>query len=95
MTGSSPDTFESRSGTHMAARCSRSTWSSGWYIAATVTAFIFFWPLGLAMLGIGYAAIAWLLKFVASNSLRPFIYYRLVLGAILLIALGTGVMKHN
>ena len=50
MTGSSPDTFESRSGTHLAARCSRSTWSSGWYIAATVAAFVFFWPLGLAML---------------------------------------------
>lgn len=58
-------------------------------------------PIGPLVLGIvisffvAYAAIAWLLKFVASNSLRPFIYYRLVLGAILLIALGTGVMTHN
>lgn len=44
---------------------------------------------------VAYAAIAWLLRFVASNSLRPFIYYRLVLGTILLIALGTGFMTHN
>lgn len=39
-----------------------------------------------------YAAIAWLLKFVATNSLRPFIWYRLALGAALVIALSTGVI---
>lgn len=44
---------------------------------------------------VAYAAIAWLLKFVATNSLRLFIYYRLVLGALLIVALATGFMTHN
>lgn len=30
---------------------------------------------------VGYAAIAFLLRFLASNSLRPFVYYRVLLGA--------------
>ena len=50
MTGSSPDTFESRRGSPLAASGSRSYWSSGWYVAATVAAFVIFWPVGLAML---------------------------------------------
>jgi undecaprenyl-diphosphatase len=37
-----------------------------------------------------YASIAWLLRFVATNSLRPFVWYRLGLGAILAVALGAG-----
>lgn len=41
---------------------------------------------------VAYASIAWLLRFVATNSLRAFIYYRIVLGAVLLALLGTGVM---
>ncbi len=39
---------------------------------------------------VAYASIAWLLRFVASNSLRPFIYYRVTLGLLLALALGTG-----
>ena len=50
MTGSSPDTFESRPGTSAVARRCDSVWSSGWFIAAMVVAFMVFWPLGLAML---------------------------------------------
>lgn len=50
MTGSSPDTFESRTDTRAVSRRCDSMWSSGWFIAAMVAAFIFFWPLGLAML---------------------------------------------
>lgn len=42
---------------------------------------------------VAYASIAWLLKFVASNSLRAFIYYRVVLGVVLLGLLGAGVMS--
>ena len=30
--------------------------------------------------GTAYASIAWLLRFVATNSLRPFIWYRVALG---------------
>lgn len=37
-----------------------------------------------------YASIAWLLRFVATNSLRPFVYYRVVLGLGLAAALVTG-----
>ncbi|MDO5699613.1 MAG: undecaprenyl-diphosphate phosphatase [Dermatophilus congolensis] len=44
---------------------------------------------------VAYAAIAWLLKFVATNSLRLFIYYRIVLGIALIVALAAGWMTHN
>lgn len=40
-----------------------------------------------------YASIAWLLKFVATNSLRPFVYYRVALGLGLAVALGVGAMS--
>ena len=39
---------------------------------------------------IGYAVIAWLLKFVSSKSFAPFIIYRIGLGSLLLILLATG-----
>lgn len=56
-------------------------------------------PLGSMIIGIlvsfvvAYASIAWLLKFVASNSLMAFIIYRIVLGTVLLVVLGTGLMS--
>jgi undecaprenyl-diphosphatase len=50
---------------------------------ATVIAFV-----------IGYIVIAWLLKFVATKSFRPFIIYRLVLGCTVLILLITGVIGN-
>lgn len=55
-------------------------------------------PLGPMILGIvisfvvAYASIAWLLRFVASNSLRVFIWYRIALGAVLLVVLSMGWM---
>ncbi|WP_299448031.1 undecaprenyl-diphosphate phosphatase [uncultured Phycicoccus sp.] len=39
-----------------------------------------------------YASIAWLLRFVATNSLRPFVYYRVALGLVLAGALVTGLI---
>lgn len=42
---------------------------------------------------IGYIVIAWLLKFVSTKSFRPFIIYRVVLGSLILILLGTGVIS--
>ena len=42
--------------------------------------------------GVGYLVIAWLLKFVSTKSFMPFIIYRIILGTILLILLGTGVI---
>ena len=40
--------------------------------------------------GTAYASIAWLLRFVASNSLRPFIWYRIALGLAVIVALSAG-----
>ena len=42
---------------------------------------------------VGYAVIAWLLKFVTTRSFLPFIIYRVVLGSVLLLLLATGVIN--
>ncbi len=39
---------------------------------------------------VAYASIAWLLRFVATNSLRPFVVYRVVVGVLVLGALAFG-----
>lgn len=49
---------------------------------ATVVAFL-----------IGYAVIAWLLKFVTTKSFAPFIFYRIALGSVILTLLATGVIS--
>lgn len=41
---------------------------------------------------VAYASIAWLLKFVSTNSLRAFISYRVLLGAAVIVALAAGWM---
>ena len=51
-------------------------------VVATVIAF-----------AIGYAAIAWLLRYVSTNSYTPFVVYRILLGAGTLILLGAGVLS--
>ena len=43
---------------------------------------------------VGYLVIAWLLKFVSTKSFMPFIIYRIALGTLLLILLGTGVISE-
>ena len=48
-------------------------------LVATVIAFV-----------IGYAVIAWLLRYVARHSVYVFVWYRLALGALLFAALGAG-----
>ena len=50
-------------------------------MVATVIAFV-----------IGYAVIAWLLKYVTTKSFAPFIYYRIGLGALVLAGVATGVI---
>lgn len=42
---------------------------------------------------IGYAAIAWFLKFLVSHGMYWFVGYRVALGAILLVLLGAGVLQ--
>ena len=50
-------------------------------MVATVIAFV-----------IGYAVIAWLIKFVMTKSFAPFIYYRIGLGTLILAGLAAGVI---
>ncbi|WP_343992536.1 undecaprenyl-diphosphate phosphatase [Nocardioides dubius] len=56
----------------------------GWgpTITATVVSFL-----------VGYAAIAWLLRYVSTKSYTPFVIYRVALGAFVLIMLATGVLS--
>ncbi|MEP7089940.1 MAG: undecaprenyl-diphosphate phosphatase [Nocardioidaceae bacterium] len=42
---------------------------------------------------VAYASVAWLLKFVAGHSIARFVPYRLAVGVVLLVLLGTGVMS--
>ena len=41
---------------------------------------------------IGYAAVSWFLKFLVRHGMYWFVGYRVILGAVLLILLGTGVV---
>lgn len=54
------------------------------------------WPLTLiatlVSFFVGYASIAWLLRWLASNSLGIFAIYRVIIGAGLLIALSAGIL---
>lgn len=42
---------------------------------------------------VGYAVIAWLMKYISRNSFRPFVIYRVILGSTLLLLLATGVIS--
>jgi undecaprenyl-diphosphatase len=42
---------------------------------------------------VAYAAVAWLLKFVAGHSLALFVWYRLAVGGLLIVLLATGTMS--
>jgi undecaprenyl-diphosphatase len=57
--------------------------SYGWgpTLLATVVSFI-----------VGYAAIAWLLRYVSTNSYTPFVVYRIALGTMTLALVATGVL---
>jgi undecaprenyl-diphosphatase len=50
-------------------------------ILATVIAF-----------GIGYAVIAWLIKYISTHSYMPFVIYRIAVGSLVLVLLATGVL---
>jgi undecaprenyl-diphosphatase len=41
---------------------------------------------------VAYASVAWLLRFVAGNSIGKFVPYRVALGVVLLVLLGAGIM---
>jgi undecaprenyl-diphosphatase len=42
---------------------------------------------------VAYASVAWLLKFVAGNSIGKFVPYRVLLGVVLIVVLGAGWMS--
>jgi undecaprenyl-diphosphatase len=42
---------------------------------------------------VAYASIAWLLKFVAGHKITAFVWYRVALGIVLIVLLGTGAMS--
>ncbi len=52
-------------------------------ILATLIAFV-----------IGYAVIAWLIRYVSTKSYMPFVIYRISLGTLVLVLLGTGVLTN-
>ncbi len=56
----------------------------GWVPTVVATIVSFF---------VAYAAVAWLLKYIATHSFTGFIVYRLVLGGVLLVLLVTGVVS--
>jgi undecaprenyl-diphosphatase len=60
----------------------RSTTPAGYVAVATVVAFI-----------VGYAAIAWLLRYLAHHSVNIFVVYRILLGSTVLILVATGAIS--
>ncbi|MFE0105562.1 undecaprenyl-diphosphate phosphatase [Streptomyces sp. NPDC059009] len=44
---------------------------------------------------VGYAVIAWFMKFISSKSFMPFVYYRVLLGIVLFVLVGTGALSPH
>ncbi|MGW5867628.1 undecaprenyl-diphosphate phosphatase [Streptomyces sp. NPDC055239] len=53
-------------------------------IFATIIAFI-----------VGYAVIAWFMKFITTKSFMPFVYYRILLGIVLFVLVSMGVLSPH
>ncbi|MFI6939020.1 undecaprenyl-diphosphate phosphatase [Streptomyces sp. NPDC050418] len=53
-------------------------------IFATIVAFV-----------VGYAVIAWFMKFITTKSFMPFVYYRIALGILLFILVSMGVLSPH
>ncbi|HET6859644.1 MAG TPA: undecaprenyl-diphosphate phosphatase [Streptomyces sp.] len=53
-------------------------------IFATIVAFV-----------VGYAVIAWFMKFITTKSFMPFVIYRIILGIVLFILVGMGVLSPH
>ncbi|MEU0685618.1 undecaprenyl-diphosphate phosphatase [Streptomyces uncialis] len=58
--------------------------SWGPLVFATLVAFV-----------VGYAVIAWFMKFITTKSFMPFVYYRIALGIVLFILVGAGVLSPH
>ncbi|MBT2404812.1 MULTISPECIES: undecaprenyl-diphosphate phosphatase [unclassified Streptomyces] len=53
-------------------------------IAATIIAFV-----------VGYAVIAWFMKFITTKSFMPFVIYRILLGIVIFVLVGTGTLSPH
>ncbi|WJV50196.1 undecaprenyl-diphosphate phosphatase [Streptomyces flavofungini] len=53
-------------------------------IFATIVAFV-----------VGYAVIAWFMKFITTKSFMPFVYYRILLGIVLFVLVGVGELSPH
>lgn len=45
--------------------------------------------------GVGYAVIAWFMKFITTKSFMPFVIYRIILGILLFALVGAGVLSPH
>ncbi|MGX1268596.1 undecaprenyl-diphosphate phosphatase [Streptomyces phaeoluteigriseus] len=43
----------------------------------------------------GYAVIAWFMKFISTKSFMPFVYYRVILGIVIIALVATGVLSPH
>jgi undecaprenyl-diphosphatase len=44
---------------------------------------------------VGYAVIAWLMRYISTHSYMPFVVYRIALGVLLFILVGFGVLAPD
>ncbi|MER6104103.1 undecaprenyl-diphosphate phosphatase [Streptomyces sp. NPDC001832] len=45
--------------------------------------------------GVGYAVIAWFMRFITTKSFMPFVVYRIILGILLFVLVGAGVLSPH
>jgi len=45
--------------------------------------------------GVGYAVIAWFMKFISHKSFMPFVYYRIALGIVIIALVATGALSPH
>ncbi|PPS70481.1 MULTISPECIES: undecaprenyl-diphosphate phosphatase [Streptomyces] len=45
--------------------------------------------------GVGYAVIAWFMKFISTKSFMPFVYYRIVLGIVIIALVSMGALSPH
>ncbi|MGC9496912.1 undecaprenyl-diphosphate phosphatase [Streptomyces sp. WG7] len=43
----------------------------------------------------GYVVIAWFMKFISTKSFMPFVYYRVILGVVVIVLVGAGVLSPH
>ena len=49
----------------------------------------------LIAFGVGYSVIAWLIRYISTNSYMPFVIYRIGMGLFVMLLLGTGVLTSS